>query len=230
MKRIFLILLIIIGFSIHVEAQISLRFGTPGVQYNDTTYFGDFVSFAYWIVNEGPDTLSSSIDMNLMVTDSVQTNNTFVFLGDYSLTNNFLAPSDSLFIVSWDHISPMRYSSGDNIVVIWPNFISPTIPFTYEIFTGEIFVSNNTSVLEKWAEEDFQIFPNPMVDQAKINTIHQLDLVRCRLIDLSGKIIKELVVENQNYLVINRNGLNSGTYIVEIITEKQKYYQKLIIN
>ena len=191
MKRICILILFLLGFSISSKAQIHLGFGAPGVQHEDTVEYGDFLSFAFWIVNDGPDTLIEPIDINLLITDSNNTSSTSAYLGNFSLTNNFLLPNDSLLIVSWDYLSPQSYMLGDNIVVIWPSFVSPTTPISYDIFTGNLFVSSISSVQERISNESLLIYPNPIVEKATIKTSDFSKIENFRMLDITGKTIKE---------------------------------------
>jgi|ETNmetMinimDraft_25_1059894.scaffolds.fasta_scaffold21254_2 hypothetical protein len=231
MKKTGIILLIVLlGISTKVEAQVHLRFGTPGIHYSDSSSFGDFVSFAYWIVNEGPDTLVDPVEMNLMVTDSIGINSTTSFLGNYALTNNHLAPNDSLFIVSWDNIHSFKYVSGDNIVVIWPNFISPTTPLSYDIFTGNLFVSSTSSVQEKVTENELLIYPNPVIETAVIETRNRINIEKFRMLDVSGMVVRDIQISNQYHVMFHKRGLPKGIYFIEITTNEKKYLQKIIIH
>ena len=230
MKRIAIILLFVLGISSTSSAQIHLGFGAPGIQYEDTVKFGDFLSFAFWIVNDGPDTLIDPIDINLLITDSSNISNTTAYLGSYGLTSNFLSPNDSLFIVSWDYLSPQSYMLGDNIVVIWPSFVSPTTPFSYEIFTGNLFVSNTSSVEERISNESLLIYPNPIVDRVTIKTADFSQIENFRMLDISGKVIRDIKIRNQQYVVFQKKEIPKGIYFIEISTKDKKYLQKIIIH
>jgi hypothetical protein len=230
MKRIAIILLFVLGISSTSSAQIHLGFGAPGVHYDDSVSYGDFLSFAFWIVNDGPDTLIEPIDINLVITDSNNTTSTTAYLGNFSLTSNFLSPNDSLFIVSWDYLSPQSYMLGDNIVVIWPSFVSPTTPISYDIFTGNLFVSSTSSVQEKVAENGLLIYPNPVIDKATIQTQTQSNIEKLRMLDVSGKIIRDIKIRNQQYVVFQKKEIPKGIYFIEITTKKKKYLQKIIIH
>jgi hypothetical protein len=230
MKRIAIILLFVLGISSTSSAQIHLGFGAPGVHYDDSVSYGDFLSFAFWIVNDGPDTLIEPIDINLVITDSNNTTSTTAYLGNFSLTSNFLSPNDSLFIVSWDYLSPQSYMLGDNIVVIWPSFVSPTTPISYDIFTGNLFVSSTSSVQEKVAENGLLIYPNPVIDKATIQTQTQSNIEKLRMLDVSGKIIRDIKISNKQYVVFQKKEIPKGIYFIEITTKKKKYLQKIIIH
>ena len=231
MKRIAVILLFVLGISSTSSAQIHLGFGAHGVHYDDSVSYGDFLSFAFWIVNDGPDTLIEPIDINLVITDSNNTTSTTAYLGNFSLTSNFLSPNDSLFIVSWDYLSPQSYMLGDNIVVIWPSFVSPTTPISYDIFTGNLFVSSTSSVQEKVAENNgFLIYPNPVIDRATIQTQTQSNIEKLRMLDVSGKVIRDIKISNKQYVVFQKKEIPKGIYFIEITTKKKKYLQKIIIH
>jgi len=231
MKKTGIILLIILlGISTRSKAQVHLRFGTPGIHYSDSSSFGDFVSFSYWIVNEGPDTLVDPIEMNLMVTDSTSINSTVSFLGNYALTNNQLAPNDSLFIVSWDYIHSFKYVSGDNIVVIWPNFTLPPTPVSYDIFTGDLFVGNTSSFLEKVTEDKILIYPNPVIETAVIETRNRINIEKFRILDVSGMVVRDIQISNQYHVMFHKRGLPKGIYFIEITANEKKYLQKISIH
>jgi len=230
MKKIVIILLFILALSPRTKAQIHLGFGAPGVHYDDSVSYGDFLSFAFWIVNDGPDTLIEPIDINLVITDSNNTTSTTAYLGNFSLTNNFLFPNDSLFIVSWDYLSPQSYMLGDNIVVIWPSFVSPITPISYDIFTGNLFVSSTSSVQEKVAENGLLIYPNPVIDKATFQTQTQSNIEKLRMLDVSGKVIRDIKISNKQYVVFQKKEIPKGIYFIEITTKKKKYLQKIIIH
>ena len=230
MKKIVIILLFVLAFSPRTKAQIHLSFGTPGVHYDDSVSYGDFLSFAFWIVNDGPDTLIEPIDINLLITDSSNTTSTTAYLGNFSLTNNSLSPNDSLFIVSWDYLSPQSYMLGDNIVVIWPSFVSPTTPISYDIFTGNLFVSSTSSVQEKVAENGLLIYPNPVIYRATIQTQTQSNIEKLRMLDVSGKVIRDIKISDKQYVVFQKKEIPKGIYFIEITTNEKKYLQKIIIH
>ena len=230
MKKIVIILVFILALSPRTKAQIHLGFGAPSVHYDDSVSYGDFLSFAFWIVNNGPDTLIEPIDINLLITDSNNISSTSAYLGNFSLTNNFLLPNDSLFIVSWDYLSPQSYMLGDNIVVIWPSFVSPTTPISYDIFTGNLFVSSTSSVQEKVAGNGLLIYPNPVIDRAIIQTKTQSNIEKLRMLDVSGKVIRDIKISNQHYVTFHKRNLPKGIYFIEITTNEKKYLQKIIIH
>ena len=230
MKKIVIILLFVLALGPRTKAQIHLGFGAPGIHYDDSVSYGDFLSFAFWIVNDGPDTLTEPIDINLVITDSNNTTSTTAYLGNFSLTNNFLLPNDSLFIVSWDYLSPQSYMLGDNIVVIWPSFVSPTTPISYDIFTGDLFVSSTSSVQEKVAGNGLLIYPNPVIDRAIIQTKTQSNIEKLRMLDVSGKVIRDIKISNKQYVFFQKKEIPKGIYFIEITTKKKKYLQKIIIH
>ena len=230
MKKIVIILLFVLALSPRTKAQIHLGFGVPGVHYDDSVSYGDFLSFAFWIVNDGPNTLTEPIDINLVITDSNNTTSTTAYLGNFSLTNNFLLPNDSLFIISWDYLSPQSYMLGDNIVVIWPSFVSPTTPISYDIFTGNLFVRSTSSVQEKVAENGLLIYPNPVIETAVIETKSHVNIDKFRMLDVSGKVIRDIQISNQHYVTFHKGNLPKGIYFIEITTNEKKYLQKIIIH
>jgi uncharacterized repeat protein (TIGR01451 family) len=82
---------------------------------------------------------------------------------------------------------------------------------------------------------DFSVYPNPFVSDVKINlntTINETATIR--VLSLDGKAMMTrtaLLQTGDNILVIkDLNALARGTYVLEVITESNKYVQKLIKN
>ena len=50
------------------------------------------------------------------------------------------------------------------------------------------------------------------------------------MFDISGKIIRNIAISNQNYVVFKKQELPQGIYFIEITTNEKKYLQKIIIN
>ncbi|MDD4607404.1 MAG: T9SS type A sorting domain-containing protein [Patescibacteria group bacterium] len=94
-----------------------------------------------------------------------------------------------------------------------------------------MFISSNPDTTaisdqqEKPPQDKIQIFPNP-TDQFFTLICPSNRLVR--IFDLSGKLVKIFTSPTPNYQ-INVSDLNSGIYLVEIITDNQKFIKKLTI-
>lgn len=73
---------------------------------------------------------------------------------------------------------------------------------------------------------DLQISPNPATEFVQI-TAKEERLQNIKVYDLQGKLLKEYIVNNTQYL-LKRNDWDNGMYILQIETTKGIYSQKLI--
>jgi len=227
MKKYLLILFILIAFNIKAQvSNVHMSFGSTGVVYPDNVNEGDFISFSFWMVNIGNIPLISEIEIIIAVEDSATNSNySTSSLGSFSDIDSTLSPNDSIFIVVWDHVSSARYSQGDNIVVIWPNFYSP-YPSTSDEFTGNINVSTLSSVVQKQNNE-FNIFPNPIIETATIKT--QQPITTFKMIDILGNVVRYAESIQDNFIAIHKNELESGIYFIELKIGDNTQLKKVII-
>lgn len=95
---------------------------------------------------------------------------------------------------------------------------NPTYP-SYITLPG-----NNNFLGSKELASAIQIFPNPAEDWVMIN--NDLPITFVRITDISGKVMLEL--EDDNIKKINLNVLSNGTYLLECISENEKYRSTII--
>jgi len=202
-------------------ANVHLSFGATEVVYPSNVNEGDMISFSFWMVNTGNIPLNSSIDILI----AIDTSFTARSLGDFMDVDSVLSPNDSIFIVTWDHVSSANYRLGDNIVVIWPNFYTP-YPSTADEFTGVINVSTLNSVGQKQSEE-FSIFPNPITETATLKT--QQPISTFKMIDILGNVVRYTENIQDNFIAIHKNELKSGIYFIEIKIGENTKIKKVII-
>jgi hypothetical protein len=50
------------------------------------------------------------------------------------------------------------------------------------------------------------------------------------MLDVSGKIIRDIKIRNQQYVVFQKREIQKGIYFLEISTKDKKYLQKIVIN
>ena len=227
MKKYFLILFVLTAFTIKAQvSNVQMSFGSTGVVYPANVNEGDFVSFSFWMVNRGNIPLNSPLEIIIAVEDSA-VNSTYSTssLGSFSDIDSTLSPNDSIFIVVWDHVSSARYSQGDNIVVIWPNFYSP-YPSTSDEFTGNINVSALSLVSQKQSE-DFNVFPNPITDKATLKTSQPISSFK--MIDILGNVVRYAENIQDNFIAIHKNELESGIYFIELKIGNNTQIKKVII-
>ena len=230
-KQLLLLCTLILAFVYTSKSQVShvhLSFGGNGVVYQDTTDFGNLISFSFWIKNTGDIPLNSEIEINLLIGDSTLNNSDIHFLGSFADSDTTLGPGDSLYIFCWDYISAQSYVGGGNIVVIWPSATSP-FPLTTDEYTGTVFVNNSTSINNKFTTNNFAIYPNPITEQSVITNLNMNLLSTIRVFDILGNLIYIEEDTKQKFIAIQKEKLKTGIYFVEIISGENKIIKKIII-
>ena len=81
-----------------------------------------------------------------------------------------------------------------------------------------------SSVINMNAE--FKVFPNPATSELFIETSTQNNIIS--IYSLQGILVRKVFV-NSNMKRININDLSSGVYFVELLNDKDKKYQKIIV-
>jgi len=79
---------------------------------------------------------------------------------------------------------------------------------------------------ETLAQPSIQVYPNP--SSAYIIITSDAGLKGCRIMDLSGKVIREAVCENRYSLTMETADLPSGVYVLRISTSKGTVFRKLV--
>ena len=87
--------------------------------------------------------------------------------------------------------------------------------------------TSTLSVEEVTKEKSFTLFPNPFIEELQITSKEQ-SITQVQLYDLTGKLIQEEKVNNQNSFTLKTNALPSGTYLIIVITDKGKESYKVI--
>lgn len=81
--------------------------------------------------------------------------------------------------------------------------------------------------------EDMTVYPNPATDVLNIDlTLSQADKLNLRLVDMTGKLLKEEVVEGadgDNHLRFDINGVAKGLYLLEVATPSGKSVRKVTV-
>ena len=75
--------------------------------------------------------------------------------------------------------------------------------------------------------KSFTLYPNPFQEELQIASKEQ-SITQVQLYDLTGKLIQEEKVNNQNTFTFKTNGLPIGTYLITIFTDNGKQSFKII--
>ena len=127
-KKILVFIFCVVLVSKTLKSQVV---SVEGVWHADTVQYAAPFSLGFWFVNTGNTSIiDSAITANIVITPSnLASQNWQILTFIQSIPQGVFAPGDSLFID--DLNAPLNggaqlyQQAGDNIVVIWPSFVSP---------------------------------------------------------------------------------------------------------
>jgi len=224
MKKHFLILVAILGL-ITAKAQVSnthLSFGSSGVAHPQYVSPDEVISYSFWLVNTGNIPLEGEVEILSNFNNSVNVR----CLGHFADTDSVLSPNDSIYILAWDQVSYLNYIGGDNIVVIWPNAISP-FPITTDEYTGTINLDTGTSSISETGITEINVFPNPITEKSVVELSSGVSTFR--IYDVLGKVVRFEENIKTDFIAINKNELQNGVYFIEVNIEGKVITEKIII-
>ncbi len=120
--------------------------------------------------------------------------------------------SDNRWDVNLQNGGTMYQAGTTNVANITINH-NPTYPSNITL------PGSNNFLGSKELASAIQLYPNPAEDWVMIN--NDLPITFVRITDISGKVMLEL--EDDNIKKINLNVLSSGTYLLECLSENEKY-------
>lgn len=117
-------------------------------------------------------------------------------------------------------------NGGMTKFLVAPYFLGETGTYLLDIQI----VRTPLGIYDKLAIGEFDIFPNPVVNNLNIRCDIDCDVNSIQIIDISGSKVRVLdePVESNNSYIISVDDLESGTYIVNIITDEKVLHQKFI--
>ncbi len=147
--------------------------------------------------------------------------------GTWSVASATLTSLLQMDSISYDTTRTVRWWSND------PSARFPVVEFTYDQSgnsNGEIkwLKASPTTSIKEWSNNFVvSMFPNPSEGTITITAKEELSGVK--IFDITGKMVRQYLFENQNQISINTN-LPAGIYLVEISNRSgQKKIQKLTI-
>jgi hypothetical protein len=87
---------------------------------------------------------------------------------------------------------------------------------------------NTNAISETTLGENIVIYPNPAKNNVTIKFGENTEMVNVRLLDLSGKLIQDHSTNGSN-INLNIENLNTGVYLIQIISNNQSTTERLII-
>lgn len=91
-----------------------------------------------------------------------------------------------------------------------------------------IFDSGPLSVQDELVDEQITIFPNPSTDEVILRLEVPFEDLEVRLFSLQGQILKTMQFANNTEISISTSDLSSGTYLIQLKSEKGSVTTKLI--
>ena len=107
------------------------------------------------------------------------------------------------------------------------NWDISTISCYSDMQEAEIYVDNCTGINDNIVS-DFFISPNPNNGEFEINPSYLKSNTRLEILDLSGKLIYENIIDSRNKSV-NINSISRGVYLISLIENGNRKTKKLII-
>jgi acetyl esterase/lipase len=91
-------------------------------------------------------------------------------------------------------------------------------------------INNPTLAVEENHDVQYAVFPNPVLESLTIK-LSDNDLIQyVSVIDINGKVVLTLKDINSNYYILNRNGIHTGTYFLNVRTNQGEFVHKVILN
>lgn len=225
-KNLFILLLFFLGIGLaKSSAQVYLSFAEDPI-YQDTVLMESTQEFSFLLENTGTDTLNEVVEIFMSITNQQDITST-ASMGVFMAQDSLLLPGQIMPITFVDTISSLRYTLGDNVVVIWPG-VAKT-PIGHQTFTSFINVANPITI-EEIVDNVLVVYPNPMKEQALMQLPHNEKIESLRLMNVMGTVVLEepmILVEKP---LLYRAGLKEGVYFLELRSKGKLYQQKLIIN
>ena len=108
--------------------------------------------------------------------------------------------------------------AGQDVKIVFRHYNCTDI---FYMGIDDVIVTDNTLSVSDSDVSKVKIYPNPASDYVKIDNVK--DFKFARIIDMSGKIVKESK-ETQ----INLESLPKGQYLINIVTEKEVFSKKIL--
>jgi hypothetical protein len=87
----------------------------------------------------------------------------------------------------------------------------------------------NTSVPPAENQLTLRVYPNPASENIMLDLPDEM-IAQVRILDLSGKVILQLVPNQQSNVLLPLTGITGGQYIIEVTTDKrERVYRKIVV-
>ena len=79
--------------------------------------------------------------------------------------------------------------------------------------------------IDEHSKNELNVYPNPVTDQLTIKN-DEFKITHIQIIDIMGRVVKNIVLKNESKIIVNMSALHSGLYLIKanmngsIVTEK----------
>ena len=99
------------------------------------------------------------------------------------------------------------------------------------ILSNDISFQSNVDMKETYKEISMNLYPNPFKKQAILDLSEfQSNVLQICIIDTKGRKVREYKNVDKRKLVVSKENLTSGIYILEIKSQNYKSRIKIVIN
>ncbi len=162
---------------------------------------------------------------------TIDANGNFIGAGDVSMN---AWGQGSPFPLNQDSYMGVRLSLNGQIHFGWIRVMWDGTNFIYKDFAYEstantaINAGSSTSRINNFDVGMFRIYPNPAKNAFTID--NKTNISKVKIVDLSGKEVKESTVSNANNQTIDISDLNEGVYLINLYeNNKIVGYKRLIV-
>ncbi len=222
------------------------RFDSTGVPYF-STFFGGSVDDKTWsmVRRDGylyvsGATSSPDLFMNVTAPQDSLWGGTDGFIVKFDTAGNYVTSTyfggsgaDEMMsiTVNADTVATtVGYSYSNNLPVLNPfqsNYVSNGDGFAVRYKLSETWSSNSVIPDSEILRTDLEVYPNPANEYA---TLVSSEVIKaCTVFSIDGKLVETEVHLNGKQAFINLNGLTSGIYFVNVVTEGNLSTLKLIV-
>lgn len=151
--------------------------------------------------------------------------------GDVQFTNHSIAIPPPTYLWQFDDANHSTSTSQ-----------SPSFTYTQNNTYNVKLIANNNSCIDSITKQvtiaglsihtitknNISVYPNPVTDNLHINLDGLVLTNKLQILDLSGKVVKEIIPEQKDVLFIPMDDLVKGVYIIKFNINEQAYQLKVI--
>ena len=228
---------------INLNTLLLENFPWEGVYYNGceislTAIPDSGYSFSHWSDSED-NIVSEQINLLINLNDYQDFKANFIKCEDvlsvsiYFSNNNIYSDvitSNNNYSYQW-YQNGIPYSTDTNLIQPVSGIYNLQINSNEcSIQSNKISFQSNVNILEHY-ETSINLYPNPFINQAILDLSRfNHNSLQIKIVDNTGKTLREYKNIHASKLVINRGNLSSGVYILEIKTNYFKHRKKIVVN